>query len=155
MPKTIDPRLIEAAKKAYLTRNPRPTLKAIAAEFAIGLSTLKALSSKGKWAEIRKSKAAGAKQGAIAVATARAKVSDLDVLENAIAIMAANVATTEARSKEGCASALGSLLKAKRELYPPTADGLAEMAVGLGITPADFLAALKSRWDGELGDGGG
>ena len=155
MPKAIDPRLIEAARKAYLNRNPKPTLKALAAEFGIGATTLRIAASKGKWAELRKSTAAGVKQGAIAVATARSKVNDLDVLENAIAIMAANVATTEAKSKEGCASALGCLLKAKRELYPPTADGLAEMAVGLGITPADFLAALRVRWDGEMGDGGG
>ena len=155
MPRALDPRLIEAAKKAYLTRSTKPSLKAIAAEFKISLSSLKMLSSKGKWAELRKSTATGVKHGAIAATCTRSKANDLDVLENAIAIMAANVASTEARSKEGCASALGSLLKAKRELYPPTADGLAEMAVGLGITPADFLAALKTRWDGEMGDGGG
>jgi hypothetical protein len=51
----------------------------------------------------------------------------------------------KANSKEGCASALASLLRAKRELYPPDADELAEIAFRRGITPDDFIQAIESR----------
>jgi hypothetical protein len=39
---------------------------------------------------------------------------------------------------------LASLLRAKRELYPPDAEELAEIAFRKGITPDDFLQAIES-----------
>ena len=154
MPKALDKRIITAIKKAYLERNPRPTLKALADEFGVGRSTVNALSCKGKWAAQRDAKdaatATGKAQGAIVATRARPKLNDIDLLNNAIADISAEVAAIEAKSKEGCATALANLLKAKRELYPPDAEGLAELAVKLDISPNDFLEALRAKWSGEL-----
>ena len=150
MPKAIDRRVIDAAKKAYLTRKSKPGLKEIASEFGVSESTLKSICSKEKWTELRKAadtaQDVGRVEGAKAVVRQRPKVDDLTYLDNAIADIGAEVAAIEAKSKEGCAGALAALIKTKRELYPPNAEELAELAVKLGITPADFIRALKTKW---------
>ena len=154
MPKPLDSKLIQAMERAYLDRVPRPSLNTLSSEFGVGFSTVKRLSSEGKWKDRRDAKDAsaveGIAKGAIAATRTRPRVDDFDVLNDAIADLSGSVAAIEAKSKEGCASALAKLLQAKRELYPPDADGLAEMAVKLGITPNDFLEALRSKWSGEL-----
>jgi hypothetical protein len=150
MPKAIDRKLIDAIKRAYLDRKSKPTLKDLAVEFGVGLATLKNISSKEKWAELRKAASVAQNTGAVEAAKTvtrqRPKVDDLTHLDNAIADVSAEVAAIEAKSKEGCANALAALLKTKRDLYPPNAEELAEMAVKLGITPADFIRALKLKW---------
>jgi len=149
MARTLGDKLIQTIKNAYINRNPKPSLKSLATEFDVGLSTLKKLSSEQSWPELRTAKdtsrAVGKVEGAKAVTRSR-KVNDFDALNNAIADISAEVATIDAKSKEGCATALANLLKAKRELYPPNADELAEIAVKLEITPADFIRALKTKW---------
>ena len=150
MPKALDKKLIEAIRKAYLGRRSRPTLKELATEFSVGLSTLKLISADEKWAELRKTaqmaQEAGSVEGAKAATRQRPKLDDLTLLDNGIADLSAEVAAVEAKSKEGCATAMANLIKVKRELFPPTAEELAEMAVSLGITPSDFLTALQRRW---------
>lgn len=150
MPKALDRKLIDAIKKAYLGRKSRPTLKELATEFSVGLSTLKIISSEEKWAELRKTaqvaQELGAVQGAKSATRQRSKLDDLVLLNEGIADLSAEIAAVEAKSKEGCATAMANLIKVKRELFPPTAEDLAEMAVSLGITPSDFLTALQRRW---------
>lgn len=150
MPKALDRKLIDAIKKAYLGRKSRPTLKELATEFSVGLSTLKIISAEEKWAELRKTaqvaQELGAVQGAKSATRQRSKLDDLVLLNEGIADLSAEIAAIEAKSKEGCATAMANLIKVKRELFPPTAEDLAEMAVNLGITPSDFLTALQRRW---------
>jgi len=150
MPKAIDRRVIDAAKKAYLDRKSKPSLNALASEFGVSAATLKNVAAKEKWTDLRAAadmaQESGKVEGAKAATRQRPRVDDLQVLNDAIADLSAEIATIEAKSKEGCASSVAALLKAKRELYPPDADGLAEMAVKLGITPADFIRSLKSKW---------
>jgi hypothetical protein len=150
MPKAIDRRVIDAAKKAYLGRKSKPSLNVLAEEFGVSVATLKNVAAKEKWTDLRNAadlaQESGKVEGAKAVTRQRPRVDDLQILNDAIADLSAEVAAVEAKSKEGCASAVATLLKTKRELYPPDADGLAEMAVKLGITPADFIRSLKHKW---------
>jgi hypothetical protein len=150
MAKKIDDRTFEAVKSAYLECGSKPDRPRLAAQFKIGLSTLNNWAAEGKWEDLRTAKVvsreSGRIEGAKAATRQRPKVDDLTHLDNAIADVSAEVAAIEAKSKEGCANALASLIKAKRELYPPNAEELAEMAVKLGITPADFIRALKLKW---------
>jgi hypothetical protein len=149
MPRALDNKLIAAIEKAYLDREARPSLKELADEFGIGLSTLKGISSKEGWAARRDAaeaaKIEGRVEGAKAVLRPRG-VDGLTAIRNAITDISAEVSTIEAKSKEGCATALVNLLKAERELFPPNAEELAELAVRLDISPADFLRALKAKW---------
>lgn len=150
MPKKIDQRTFEAVKTAYLKSGSKPDRQKLADQFNISMSTLNNWAAGGKWEDQRTaaaiSREAGKIEGAKAATRSRPRMDDLEALNNAIADLGAEVAAIEAKSKEGCASAFATLLKTKRELYPPDADGLAEMAVKLGITPADFIRSLKNKW---------
>ena len=150
MPKKIDPRTFEAVKAAYLKGGSKPDRQKIADQFKISMSTLNNWAAEGKWETLRITAAthheSGKVEGAKAATRQRPRVDDLEALNNAIADISAEISAIEAKSKEGCANAMANLLKAKRELYPPDADGLAEMAVKLGITPAEFIRALKTKW---------
>lgn len=150
MPKKIDQRTFEAVKAAYLKSGSKPDRQKLSAQFKVSMSTLNNWAAEGKWEDQRMaavlSREAGKVEGAKAAVRQRPQVDDLQILNDAIADLSAEVAAVEAKSKEGCASAVATLLKTKRELYPPDADGLAEMAVKLGITPADFIRSLKNKW---------
>jgi hypothetical protein len=150
MPKKIDDRTFEAVKKAYLESKVKPDRQKLADKFCVGLSTLNNWAAAGKWESLRESavssRAEGKVEGAKVATRSRGAVDDFELLNNAIADISAEIAAIEAKSKEGCANAMANLLKAKRELYPPNAEELAEMAVKLGITPADFIRALKTKW---------
>ena len=150
MPKKIDDRTFEAVKDAYLECDSKPDRPRLARQFKIGLSTLNNWAAENKWEDLRSAKVAareiGRVEGSKAAIRQRPKVDDLELMNNAIADLGAEVAVVEAKSKEGCATAMAALIKAKRELYPPDAEELAAMAVSLGITPSDFLTALQRRW---------
>lgn len=45
-----------------------------------------------------------------------------------------------------CASALCKLIELRLKLKPRSASQLAEMAIELGVTPAEFVAELKRHW---------
>lgn len=143
MPKAIDDKLIEAMKRAYMKAS-RPNLREIASDFDVSYSKVTKLAA--DWKREKAAKEVGLLEGAKIQARSR-KVDDLTALESAIADISAEVSAIEARSKEGCATALANLLKAKRELFPPDAEALAEMAVRLDIKPADFIRALKAKWE--------
>lgn len=151
MPKPIDSKVIELIRDAYITRGSRPTLEALAKEFKVGRSTVTNAARKGKWKDVRDSKAAltveaqieGAKQY---IKTSGLKIDDLHALETMIVDLTTKANSADVKSFEGSANALANLLKVKRELFPPDVDELAEIAVRLGITPNDFLAAIQKRW---------
>ena len=151
MPKAIDIRVLSAIKKAYLERNPRPTYAKLASEFQVSKAKIADVASKEKWVGLRdakeSAKAAGHVEGAKALIRASTKKVDaMDALNIVLADIVAEVTSVEAKSKEGCANAFVNLIKVQRELFPPDVDELAEIAVRLGITPNDFLAAIQKRW---------
>lgn len=151
MPKIIDPRVIALIKKAFLERNPRPTYAKLAAEFQVSKAKIADVASKGKWVSLReageKATAAGKIEGAKALVRSSAnKVDAFDALNTVIADITAETTSVDAKSKEGCANALANLLKVQRELFPPDVNELAEIAVKLNIKPADFLRAIKEKW---------
>ena len=151
MPKAIDSKLIEAIKKAYLTRQSKPSLASLAKEFGVGETKVKHSAREGQWTALRDAQktanAAGRVEGAKAIVRASSnKIDAMEALNTVIADIAAEATSVEAKSKEGCANALANLLKTQRELYPPDVDELAEIAVRLGITPNDFLSAIQKRW---------
>ena len=70
---------------------------------------------------------------------------DATILDMAIAEITIAGKKAPARSKESAAAALVELLKAERELNPPTAEDLAQIAYEQGITPDDFAKAILKR----------
>ena len=69
----------------------------------------------------------------------------MDLLNFAIADIARATLTTKASSKEAGYNAVATLLKLQRELQPPTADDLAEIAVRHGLKPGDFIKVIRDR----------
>ena len=69
----------------------------------------------------------------------------MDLLNFAIADIARATLTTPCTSKESGYQALATLLRVQRELNPPTADDLAEIAVRHGLKPGDFIKVIRDR----------
>lgn len=143
-------------KAAFLRRSKKPTYSALAQEFAVSRSSVFNKASEEGWPKERELFQATIEtsrtQGAKAAVRNRPKVSPIQVLNDAIADISAEIAVTEAKSKEGCASTLARLLETQRALFPPNADELAAIAVQLNIKPQDFLEALKKRWEAQQGE---
>ena len=73
-------------------------------------------------------------------------IDDLEVIEGAIAELSASLPDSPVMSKGSIANALRGLIEYKRKLQPPTAADLAQQVIDLGISPAEFVAELKERW---------
>ncbi|HEY9646971.1 MAG TPA: hypothetical protein V6C88_11405 [Chroococcidiopsis sp.] len=52
----------------------------------------------------------------------------------------------DTRGVGGVAGALVRLFEYRRKINPPTAADLAEMAIALGVSPTEFVAELKAKW---------
>ncbi|NEZ61999.1 hypothetical protein D0962_04285 [Leptolyngbyaceae cyanobacterium CCMR0082] len=155
MPKAIDSTVWSAVKSAYLNRNEKPRLKDLSREFGVSTGAISTRRKGENWDKLRDDAQANIRAERIqsarkAFVNAGQNLDDLTILEATIADMYFEMSATVANSKEGCANAVTSLIKAKRELFPPTALELARMAVQLGIKHEDFLEALKELWEQEL-----
>jgi hypothetical protein len=51
------------------------------------------------------------------------------------------------RDRAALANCLKAWVEYRDKLQPKTAADLAEMAIGLGIKPAEFMNALKQQWE--------
>lgn len=153
MPKPLDSKLIEAIERAYLTRKDRPSIAVLAKEFGVSQTSIKTLCRKRGWARRRDEQSIdmgiGAKAAAAVLNAPAPKVNDLDVLNQAIAMMLGSATATEPKSQEGCVNALNSLIKTKRELFPLDIEAIADLAIAQGFGPAEFLEALRRRWDAQ------
>ena len=152
MPKAIDSTVWSAVKSAYLNRNEKPKLQQLSREFGVSTGAISTRRKNENWeklrddaqANIRAERIKGARK---AFANTGQDLDDLTILEATIADMYFEMSATMASSKEGCANAVTNLIKAKRDLFPPNADDLADMAVRLGIGPDEFLEALRRKWE--------
>ena len=152
MPKAIDSTVWSAIKSAYLNRNEKPRLKDLSREFGVSTGAVSTRRKSENWDKLRDDAQANIRAERIqsarkAFVSAGQSLDDLTILEATIADMYFEMSATVANSKEGCANAVTSLIKAKRELFPPSADELAEMAFKLNIRPQDFIDALTRRWE--------
>lgn len=77
--------------------------------------------------------------------------SSMDILDRAIADITAAIPKAPSQSKESAANALAMLMRAERELFPPDAKELAEIACQQGIRPEDFAAAILKRSETSAG----
>ena len=152
MPKKID---WEPIKEAYI--NSDESLASLALRFGVSKRALEGEAAAQSWKALKDAKKlAGlpvkAKEQKNAIArsgTSRRTTSALDeieILETAIADMSAALVLAETKSKEGCASALAKLLELRRKLVPTTAEEIADQCMTLGISPEDFIDALRQQW---------
>lgn len=152
MPKRIDSTVWDAIKSAFLRRNPKPSYKTLSNEFGVSQSSIERKASAENWQADRETtsqiKESQRVQSALKMSAGSGrKVDDLEALEGFMADLYYDGLTVDIKSREGCANAITNLIKAKRELFPPDADELAEMAFKLNIKPNDFIEALKRRWE--------
>lgn len=91
----------------------------------------------------------------------RGEIDELEIVEGAIANLSLLLGDTDRDCMEneygrvkpidtrgigGIAGALVRLLEYRRKIQPPTAADLAEQVIALGISPSEFVAELKQRW---------
>lgn len=76
------------------------------------------------------------------------ELEELEVINLAIADLAAALGSgeTDSRSLGGIAGGLVRLLEYRRKIQPRTAAELAEVAIAMGVSPDQFMAALREQW---------
>ena len=157
MPKRIDSTVWTAIKSAFLQRNPKPLYKDLAKEFGVSKASIDRRASEENWQSDRESADQG-QEIARALSAKKAsesygrEVDDLKALKGLIADLYFDAATVEIKSREGCASAVTNLIRAKRELFPPTLPEIVAIAIGQGYGPDEFLQELRNQWDAQLGE---
>jgi transposase-like protein len=134
------------------------TIQAIADRFDISRRTVERWADAGNWREEKEQQSnvvplAKPKQPKLAthppvrVPLRRSEgLDDLEVIEGAIAELAAALPDADDKSKGGIANALRGLVEYKRKLRPPTATELAQQVIELGISPTEFVRELKEKW---------
>lgn len=154
MPRKIDERVWDIVKTAYLGRHPKPSYAALSKEFNVSKASIEAYASKHGWAAERKRLDARAEEASeetiVKLARERPIQSSLDVLNGAISELYFEGLAIEGKSKEGCLNAMANLIKAKRDLYPPSLREIVAIAIGQGFSPDDFLAELRKQWSEQL-----
>ena len=152
MAKRIDDTVWKAIENAFLRRDRKPTYGQLAEEFGVSKRSIENKARERNWQEARAMVDYGGEAGEeralkrISESETRQPVDPIKAMRGLITDIYHEAIATEAKTKEGCVNAFVNLLKAQRELYPPNADDLAEMAVQLDITPDEFMEALKRRW---------
>lgn len=76
-------------------------------------------------------------------------INELELVETAIIDISVKLNTSEGGDTRGIGSMAGAmvrLLEYRRKIKPPTAAELAEQALDLGITPAEFAKQLREAW---------
>jgi hypothetical protein len=141
-------------KKAYLEE--AETYASLALRFGVGKSTIEARASAEGWAALKKGKDSGvsrsAFQGTPQKPQIRARsltvqsIDEIEIIQDAITKLSGDLHVAEPKSAEGVAGAIAKLVELHNRLVPKTASDLADMAIELGIAPADFIRALNSKW---------
>lgn len=147
MPKKIDWAEI---KKAYLEDG--ESYASLALRFNVGKSTIEARASSEGWAALKKGGVSRVNQGDTPKPQIRTRmpstqgIDEIEIIEDAIAKMSADLHVAEPKSAEGAANAIAKLIELHNRLTPKTAADLADMAIELGISPKDFVRALSDKW---------
>lgn len=86
----------------------------------------------------------------------RGEVDELEIVEDAIENLATLLGCSgmsdgsdrpiDTRGIGGIAGALVKLLEYRRKIQPPTAAELAEQAIAMGVSPDQFMQALRDAW---------
>lgn len=158
----------EEVKIAYI--NGSDSLAIVAGRFGIGERTIEMWSKDGGWealkrannvvpigeAKSKQAKPINSQPAPVRVRTRRAEIDELDIVEGAIESLSGLLTgmtlggedrPIDTRGVGGVAGALVKLLEYRRaRLKPATAAEVAEMAIGLGISPQEFIAELKVKW---------
>jgi|FLYL01.1.fsa_nt_gi hypothetical protein len=170
MPKQID---WEAIEQAYL--NSSDTLEQVAAQFGVSERAIKGKASEGKWVARRKAQKVvsinDAKKPRPQLAPEstptrepvrvrrrdRGAIDELEIVEGAIVSLDLLLSSMSGMSDDGrpvdtrgigtTAGALVKLLEYRRKIQPPTAAALAEQAIALGMSPAEFARELRQAWE--------
>ena len=153
MPKAIPQRIWTLIESAYMKADSDLNYEKLGKKYSVSISAISKKAAKEKWAEkrlaLKRVRAEARQEGAKAVGRKLPRKSHMSALDDAIAELSLEAVATEAKSKEGCVTAMVRAIEAYRTLFPPSADELAAIAVQLGISPQDFLTALKKRWEAQ------
>ena len=135
------------------------TIQAIADRFNISRRTVERWADAGNWREEKEQQSnvvplAKPKQPKLVthppirapLRRSDSGIDDLEVIEGAIAELSASLPVAEDKSKGGIATALGRLVELRQKMQPKTAAELAQQVIDLGISPAEFVAELKEKW---------
>lgn len=155
MSSPIDPKTWNKAKDAYVAGT--ESLAAIALKFGISKRAVEKRASDEGWAALRQ-----AQQGVQPKTTVRATpaplpprprhqpqgLDEVEIIDTAIASLSAILSggMEDTRGIGGIATGLCRLIELRNKLVPKTAADLADMAISLDISPADFIRALNDQW---------
>lgn len=150
MAQATPPEIKAAIKAAYLGSKITPTaaVRQIAAEFNLNARTIWGWISKESW-DLEKQTQKIINFDANKTREPRQRRSDapidqLEIIENAIRDLRDDLSVAEGREKAQIANALKGLLEYHGKLKPMSARELATRVVDLGISPAEFVAELKT-----------
>jgi len=147
------------AKRLYLEE--KWTMEAIAAHFGVSLRTIERWASDGAWTAQKKGgkvvsieskpKPRRDEPGVVRSRRSPGELDELEIVEGAIASLAAALegdgeGKIDARSMGGIAGGLVKLLEYRRKVQPQTAAEVVELAIGLGISPNEFIDQLEVAW---------
>jgi hypothetical protein len=146
---SVPPEVWKKIKKAYLDGS--ETYASLAMRFGVGKSTIEAKASAEGWATLKKAEIIApllpkTSTGLPPRQSYKSGINEVEILQDAITVLSGAMYSAEARSAEGCASALAKLIELHSRLVPKTSADLADMAIALGVSPEDFIRQLSSKW---------
>jgi hypothetical protein len=151
MSSPIDPKTWSEAKEAYVTST--ESLAAIAMRFGISKRAVEQRASDEGWAALRKgqSQPKTTRTPAPTPPTSRRHPQELDeveIINDAIASLSGILSGSmeDTRGIGGIATGLCRLIELRNKLVPKTAADLADIAIALDISPAEFISALNNQW---------
>lgn len=144
MPKKIDWKAIE---KAYRNSNDSPAKLAI--QFGVSKRSIELKVDAEGWKAERETKVMKVPPPENAPRRSRGRVDELELVDNALHTIdrVLSGGDTDAKGLGTCASALCRLIEMRLKLQPRTAADLAELAIGLGMSPGDFARELRIAWE--------
>ncbi len=158
MSSPIDPKTWIKAKDAYV--NGTESLAAIAMRFGISKRAVEKRASDEGWAALRQSQNGVQPKTTVRSSTPTPyspfsnrhrdelqELNEVEIIDSAITSLSKILAGggEDTRGIGGIATGLCRLIELRNKLVPKTAADLADMAIALGISPAEFIRALNDQ----------
>lgn len=153
MPAPIDPKLKAQIKRAYVSSKLTP--EELASKFNVSARSIQGWAKNEHWNAERTAEALVA-DNVVNIESARqprpsrrfsaSELNSIDVVNQAIADLYADLGGAMGKDKAALANALRGLLEYREKIEPPTVVDLVKRAIELGYTPETFMQALRSEW---------
>jgi hypothetical protein len=131
-------------KEAYIKGS--ESLAAIALRFGISKRAVEKRAADEGWKALRES--VGKPLRRHKASPHSTAVDEIEIIDSAIASLSAILSSgiEDTRGIGGIATGLCRLIELRNKLVPKTAADLADMAIALGLSPAEFIRALNDQW---------